>query len=112
MDDAVVDPNKRNALASLMDDAVVEILRRLPAHSLFYCKCVCRSWNSLISDNYKLMPQTMAWFFYDGFYGQQNFIPTCYNQFLKRGILAEINGRPYYLPYVSLLSELESLAEE
>ena len=36
-------PNKRNALASLMDDAVVEILHHLPTHSLFYCKCVYRS---------------------------------------------------------------------
>ena len=36
-------PNKRNALASLTDDVVVEILYRLPARSLFYCKCVCRS---------------------------------------------------------------------
>jgi hypothetical protein len=39
-------------------------------------------------------------------------IPTCYSQFLKHGILPEINGRPYYLPYVPLFSELESLAEE
>ena len=36
-------PNKRNALASLMDDAIVEILQRLPTSSLFCCKCVCRS---------------------------------------------------------------------
>ena len=36
-------PNKRNALASLMDDVFIEILCHLPAHSLFYCKCVCRS---------------------------------------------------------------------
>ena len=49
-------PNKRNALASLMDDVFVEILRHLPAHSLFCCKCVCRSWNRLILDNHKLMP--------------------------------------------------------
>ena len=28
-------PNKRNTLANFMDDAIVEILRRLPAHSLF-----------------------------------------------------------------------------
>ncbi|XP_066333494.1 uncharacterized protein [Miscanthus floridulus] len=58
-------PNKRNALASLTEDVVLEILRRLPARSLFYCKCVYRSWNSLISDNRKVLPQTMAGFFYD-----------------------------------------------
>ena len=67
-------PNKRNAVASLMADAVVEILCCLPIRSLFCCKCVCCSWNSLISDNCKLMPQTMASYFYDGFYGQRNFI--------------------------------------
>ena len=39
-------------------------------------------------------------------------IPTYYSQFLKHGILPEINGRPYYLPYVPLFLELESLAEE
>ena len=35
--------NKRNTLASLMDDVFVEILRHLPARSLFCYKCVCRS---------------------------------------------------------------------
>jgi hypothetical protein len=49
-------PNKRSALASLMDDVFVEILRRLLARSLFYYKCVCRSWKCLFSDNHKLMP--------------------------------------------------------
>ena len=43
-------PNKRNALASLMDDVFVEILRRLPACSLFCYKCVYRSWRHLIVD--------------------------------------------------------------
>jgi hypothetical protein len=66
-------PNKRNTLASLMDDVFVEILHRLPARSLFCYKCVCRSWKHLISANHKLMPQIMAGFFYDGIYGQQNF---------------------------------------
>ena len=36
-------PNKRNTLSSLMDDAIIEILHCLPARSLFYYKCVCRS---------------------------------------------------------------------
>ena len=36
-------PNKRNVLAGLTDDAIVEILHRLLARSLFCCKCVCRS---------------------------------------------------------------------
>jgi hypothetical protein len=65
-------PNKRNALASLMDDVFVKILRRLHTRSLFYYKCVCSSWKCLISDNHKLMPQTMAGF-YDVIYDQRNF---------------------------------------
>ena len=36
-------PNKRNALDSLTDDTIVEILHRLPIRSLFCYKCVCRS---------------------------------------------------------------------
>jgi hypothetical protein len=66
-------PNKRNALANLMDDVFVEILRYFPVRSLFCCKCVYRFWKCLISDNHKLMPQTMAGFIYDGIYGQRNF---------------------------------------
>jgi len=34
------DPNNRNTLASLTEDLVLEILRRLPVHFLFSCKCV------------------------------------------------------------------------
>ena len=33
-------------------------------------------------------------------------IPIHYSQLLKHGILPEINGRPYYLSYVPLFSEL------
>ncbi|XP_066373594.1 F-box protein At5g49610-like [Miscanthus floridulus] len=65
-------PNNRNALASLTEDVILEILRRLPAYSLFCCKCVCCSWNRLISDNRKVLPQTMADFFYDGKNGKRN----------------------------------------
>ena len=39
-------------------------------------------------------------------------ITTHYSVFLKHGLLPQINYRPYYLPYVPLFSELESLAEE
>ena len=65
-------PNNRNALASLIEDVVLEILRRLPAWSLC-CKCVCRSWNRLISNNHKVLPRTMVGFFYDGEKGERNF---------------------------------------
>ena len=36
-------PNKRNTLASLMEDLIFEILHHLPVRFLFYCKCVCHS---------------------------------------------------------------------
>ena len=36
-------PNKRNAMASLMDNVFVDILHCLPFCSLFCCKCVCHS---------------------------------------------------------------------
>ena len=51
-------PNKRNALASLLEDVIFEILHHLPARSLFYYKCVCHSWKNLISDpnNHKKLP--------------------------------------------------------
>ena len=39
-------------------------------------------------------------------------IPTRYNAFFKRDVLPQNICRPYYLPYVLLFSELESLAEE
>ena len=57
-DEMELAPNKGNALASLMDDAVVLILHCLPTHSLFYYKCVCRSWNHLIKDynNHNVLP--------------------------------------------------------
>ncbi|RCV23965.1 hypothetical protein SETIT_5G047400v2 [Setaria italica] len=59
-------PNKRNAVGSLTDDVLVDILRRLPARSLCCCKCVCRSWKRVISDSYhrKEFSQTVAGFFY------------------------------------------------
>ena len=49
-------PDNRNALASLTEDVVLEILRRYPTRSLFCCKCICHSWNRLISDNRKVLP--------------------------------------------------------
>ena len=55
-------PAKRNPAASLTDDLLVEILRRLPIRSVCRFKCVSRSWRKLISDpDYrKKLPQTMV----------------------------------------------------
>ena len=39
-------------------------------------------------------------------------IPTRYSAFSKQDVLPQNIYRPYYLPYVPLFSELESLAEE
>ena len=36
-------PNNRNALASLTEDLVLEIIHHIPAYSLFSYKCVYRS---------------------------------------------------------------------
>ena len=65
-------PSKRSVLASLTEDVSLEIIYHLPVHSLCY-KCVYRSWNSLISDNCKVLPQTMAGFFYYTENGNRNF---------------------------------------
>jgi hypothetical protein len=42
-------PNKRNEVAILSDHVLVLILSHLTARSFCSCKCVCCSWNSLIS---------------------------------------------------------------
>lgn len=59
-------PGKRNPPASLTDELLVEILRRVPVRSLCRFKCVSRSWRYLISDSVhrKKLPQTLVGFFY------------------------------------------------
>jgi hypothetical protein len=68
-----VAPNNRNALASLTEDLVLDILHHLPTRSLFSYKCVYRSWKRLIFDNRQVLPQTMVGFFYDSENDNQNF---------------------------------------
>jgi hypothetical protein len=77
-------PNQKNAVASLTDDLLLDILYHLPPCSLCSNKCVYRSWKCLISDNRQVLPQTMAGFFYDTENGKRNFTsitgersPTC-----------------------------------
>ncbi|KAL6647565.1 hypothetical protein ACP70R_015002 [Stipagrostis hirtigluma subsp. patula] len=63
------DPKKRVA-AGLPDDALVEILSRLPVKSLHRSKCVAKAWRDLIDDplNRKKLPQTLEGFlFLDGY---------------------------------------------
>ncbi|CAM0147256.1 unnamed protein product [Urochloa decumbens] len=57
----------RGALAGRRgDDALVEILSRLPAKSLCRFKCVSTSWRDLIADRLRCtnLPQTLEGFFY------------------------------------------------
>jgi hypothetical protein len=42
--------SKRNVVAGLPDDALVEILFRLPAKYLCRSKCVSKAWCDLIAD--------------------------------------------------------------
>ncbi|CAN6294569.1 unnamed protein product [Urochloa humidicola] len=60
-------PEKRNAVASLTDELLIEILCRLPVRDVCRFKCVSRSWLKLISDpiHRKKLPHTLAGFFYD-----------------------------------------------
>ncbi|CAN6171195.1 unnamed protein product [Urochloa humidicola] len=56
------------AVAGLPDDAVVEILSRLPAKSLCRSKCVSKAWYGLITDRLRCstLPKTLEGFFYGG----------------------------------------------
>jgi hypothetical protein len=65
-------PNQRNAVASLTDDLLLDILRHLLACSLCCYKCVCCSWKRLISDNHKVLSQTVVGI-YNTEKGNQNF---------------------------------------
>ncbi|PVH63244.1 hypothetical protein PAHAL_3G504200 [Panicum hallii] len=54
------------AVALLPDDAIVEILSRVPARSLCRFKCVSRVWRDLLAEplRRKKLPQTLEGFFY------------------------------------------------
>nr|CAB3455903.1 unnamed protein product [Digitaria exilis] len=58
--------SKRAAVAGLPDDALVEILSRLPAKSLCRSKCVSKAWCDLITDRLRCrkLPLTLEGFFY------------------------------------------------
>ncbi|KAL6647306.1 hypothetical protein ACP70R_014743 [Stipagrostis hirtigluma subsp. patula] len=61
------------SLSDLPDEALLEILSRLPVKPLHRSKCVAKAWRDLIDDpihRKKLFPQTLEGFFfmYEGFY--------------------------------------------
>ncbi|OEL28192.1 hypothetical protein BAE44_0010787 [Dichanthelium oligosanthes] len=55
-----------SAVDGLPDDALVEILSRVPARSIHRFKCVSKPWRDLIADplNRKRLPQTLEGFFF------------------------------------------------
>ncbi|CAN6197126.1 unnamed protein product [Urochloa humidicola] len=69
--------SKRCAVAGLPDDALVEILSRLPAKFLCRAKCVSKAWCSLIADRLRCrkLPLTLEGFFYgfvDGLFSEDS----------------------------------------
>jgi hypothetical protein len=68
-------PNKRNEVDNLTDHILVLILKRLNACFLCSFKCVCRSWNCLISKSEyrKELRQILAGFFYRSWKCKRNF---------------------------------------
>ncbi|CAL5009522.1 unnamed protein product [Urochloa decumbens] len=58
----------RSALAGLPYDALLEILARLPARSVYRSKCVAKAWRDIVDDplNRKKLPQTLEGFFFLG----------------------------------------------
>ncbi|CAN6180748.1 unnamed protein product [Urochloa humidicola] len=66
--------SKRCAVAGIPDDALVEILSRLPAKFLCRSKCVSKAWCGLIADRLRCrkLPLTLEGFFYGCVYGSHN----------------------------------------
>jgi hypothetical protein len=66
--------SKRAAVAGIPDDALVEILSRLPAKSLCRSKCVSKTWCDLIADRLRCrkLPVTLEGFFYGCVYESPN----------------------------------------
>ena len=101
-----MDSPKRSAaaVASLPDDAIVEILSRVPARSVQRFKCVSRAWRGLIADplHSKRLRQTLEGFFcmsYDG-----NRFPKMARHFTN----VSGTGEPLIDPSLSFLPRYES----
>jgi hypothetical protein len=94
---------ERGAAADgLPDDALVEILSRVPARSIHRFKCVSKSWRDLIADpiNCKRLPQTLEGFFCTAGTGAG-----------FRGCFVSLPGRPAPLfdPSFSFLTKLPGI---
>ncbi|OEL32442.1 hypothetical protein BAE44_0006539 [Dichanthelium oligosanthes] len=90
---------KRSPAASLTDELLVEILRRLPVRSVSRFKCVSRSWRKLISDpGYRnKLPQTLVGFFYESLSGER--FPCVAHHFTN----VTRKGVPFIYPSFSFL---------
>ncbi|TVU41220.1 hypothetical protein EJB05_14721, partial [Eragrostis curvula] len=92
-------PN-RSAVAGLPDDALADILSRLPAKFLCRSKCVSKPWRDLIADRLrcKKLPQTLAGFLYgsleteDSDSGEDWSTDDCYSAEGQHYISDDING--------------------
>ncbi|CAO2200248.1 unnamed protein product [Urochloa humidicola] len=102
---------KRSALAGLPYDALLEILARLPARSVYRSKCVAKTWRDLIDDplNRNKLPQTLEGFFFhdeqgtDGGSGLEHF---GFISVLPRSVPLDID--PHF-SFLTKLPEDESL---
>ncbi|CAN6203244.1 unnamed protein product [Urochloa humidicola] len=66
--------SKRGAVAGIPDDALVEILSRLPAKFLCRSKCISKAWCGLIADRLRCrkLPLTLEGFFHGCVYESRN----------------------------------------
>ncbi|KAF8672834.1 hypothetical protein HU200_049167 [Digitaria exilis] len=103
------EPAKRNPAASLPDEILVEILRRLPVRSVCRFKCVSRSWRDLISDpaHRKKLPQTLTGFFYSS-YNEERF-PSSARHFTN---ITGKGGAPLIVPSLSFLPAATDNADD
>ncbi|CAL4904937.1 unnamed protein product [Urochloa decumbens] len=106
-------PKQSAGAATLLpDDALVEILSRLPAKSICRFKCVSRSWRDLIADRLRCtnLPQTLEGFFFDGDEGgdsggDDDDAPVVYGHFINT------LGKPAPLASYSFLGNVPGIQE-
>ena len=104
------------AVALLPDDAIIEILSRVPARSLCLFKCVSKAWRDLIADrhNCKKLPQTLEGFFcaYDGeIHGGNRGDGGGEGGRVVQGRFIDTLGRSVPLPSFSFLGEQPGIEE-
>jgi len=104
------------AVALLPDDAIIEILSRVPARSLCRFKCVSKAWRDLIADRHhrEKLPQTLEGFFcaYDGeIHGGNRGDGGGEGGRVVHGRFIDTLGRSVPLPSFSFLGEQPGIEE-